>query len=710
MAVNLSPVGGVAAQFFTNTGAVLTGGKLFTYAAGTTTPQTTFTSGNGATPWTNPIVLDAAGRVPSSGEIWLTDGISYKFVLKDSTDVLIATYDNITGINSNFVNFVAEQEIQTATAGQTVFTLTTTEYQPGTNTLSVFVDGVNQYGPGAQYAYTETSSTVVTFVSGLHVGASVKFTTSQTLSGGTLDSSQIVYDPPFSGSVETTVEDKLAQTVSVMDFMTSAQIASVQAADLVEDVTAAIQAAIDYISAKPTRGSVYFPPGKYYVATGVTVSANGVWLKGDAMFSARIVGLPSGTADLVKFGPLTGLPSGVVDLGIAFEGGNSTYNCLTLDNCNGTFLNRVWVNGGKRGFNLITGTDDCQLTDCVAEECIESNFYLTGAHSVKLLNCLSYACQVNGLQMDTGPAVGVDHARPIQVSNFTDTNSQNFGVAVTDYTDICFENVSVVSAGSIDRPNGGFSLDNCTRVVMSNVTVSHTEFIGIQVNDSTSISITNPMIDRVGDYVSVPTAAYYGILVDNSTVSILGGAVTDVAGYGIRFAGGSDGKVIGTDIINPCQNGDAVNGLWALYVSDGSPNIVINGVDVIGNNVASTIGFYVDTTATLRFSNNYITGFPTLYAQSGGFVPKHLSNNAGVVTENSGVATIPSGSTSIIVTHGMSFTPSDKDISITFLEQGTADYGRWWVNNINSTQFRINVTNDPGVSGLDIGWRIQVLN
>ena len=39
MAVFLSPVGGVAAQFFTNTGAVLTGGKLYTYAAGTTTPS-----------------------------------------------------------------------------------------------------------------------------------------------------------------------------------------------------------------------------------------------------------------------------------------------------------------------------------------------------------------------------------------------------------------------------------------------------------------------------------------------------------------------------------------------------------------------------------------------------------------------------------------------------------------------------------------------
>jgi hypothetical protein len=101
MAVNLSPVGGGAAQFFTNSGVPLTGGKLFTYAAGTTTPQATYTTYQGNVAWTNPIVLDAAGRVPSSGEIWLTNGVSYKFVLKDANDVTIATYDNVDGINDS---------------------------------------------------------------------------------------------------------------------------------------------------------------------------------------------------------------------------------------------------------------------------------------------------------------------------------------------------------------------------------------------------------------------------------------------------------------------------------------------------------------------------------------------------------------------------------------------------------------------------------
>jgi hypothetical protein len=96
MAVNLSPVGGVAAQFFTNTGAVLTGGKLYTYLAGTTTPTPTYTTSAGNVARTNPIVLDAAGRVSGSGEIWLTAGIIYKFVLTDSADVLIGTYDNVS--------------------------------------------------------------------------------------------------------------------------------------------------------------------------------------------------------------------------------------------------------------------------------------------------------------------------------------------------------------------------------------------------------------------------------------------------------------------------------------------------------------------------------------------------------------------------------------------------------------------------------------
>ena len=255
MAVNLSPYGGVGAQFLDNSGNVLTGGKIYTYSAGTTTPQPTYTTNAGNIPHPNPIILDAAGRVPSGGEIWLTDGLTYKFILRDANDVLIATYDNVIGINSNFVNFTNQQEIQIATAGQTVFNFTTMQYQPGTNSLSVFVDGVNQYGPGAQYSYVETDSDTVTFVNGLHVGAEVKFTTSQLNTSGGVDAQQVSYNPPFTGGVATNVEAKLAETISVTDFGA--------VGDGVTDNYAAISAAVLAARGK----NLYFPEGQYLIDT-----------------------------------------------------------------------------------------------------------------------------------------------------------------------------------------------------------------------------------------------------------------------------------------------------------------------------------------------------------------------------------------------------------------------------------------------------------
>ena len=97
MAVNLSMLAGAGTQFFDNSGIPLAGGLVYTYTAGTTTPKVAYTTSSGSTPHTNPIVLDSAGRVPSGGEIWLTDNAAYKFVLKTSTATTIGTYDNITG-------------------------------------------------------------------------------------------------------------------------------------------------------------------------------------------------------------------------------------------------------------------------------------------------------------------------------------------------------------------------------------------------------------------------------------------------------------------------------------------------------------------------------------------------------------------------------------------------------------------------------------
>lgn len=93
--VNLSPVGN-GFQFFNNDGLPLNAGKIYTYQAGSTTPLATYTDSSGLIANTNPIILGTDGRPPST--IWLTEGFFYKFVLKDSSDVTIQTYDNLYGI------------------------------------------------------------------------------------------------------------------------------------------------------------------------------------------------------------------------------------------------------------------------------------------------------------------------------------------------------------------------------------------------------------------------------------------------------------------------------------------------------------------------------------------------------------------------------------------------------------------------------------
>lgn len=97
MTVALSPVAGAGWQFFDNSGLILSGGLLYVYSAGTTTPVTTYQDSAGTVAHTNPIVMDSAGRIPS--EVWLTTGAAYKFVLKTSTSVTLWTMDNLRGLN-----------------------------------------------------------------------------------------------------------------------------------------------------------------------------------------------------------------------------------------------------------------------------------------------------------------------------------------------------------------------------------------------------------------------------------------------------------------------------------------------------------------------------------------------------------------------------------------------------------------------------------
>lgn len=117
--------------------------------------------------------------------------------------------------------------------------------------------------------------------------------------GGNTNADLVAYLPPGTGAVATTAQVKFRQTISVFDFMTSAQIADVTAGTALVDVSAAIQAAINTL--KPANGlspekggTLYFPPGTYLVGTTIS-TYSAIELRG------------SGAATIMKAGPsLTG--------------------------------------------------------------------------------------------------------------------------------------------------------------------------------------------------------------------------------------------------------------------------------------------------------------------------------------------------------------------------------------------------------------------
>ena len=166
-AVSLSVFGGVGAQFFDNNGVPLSGGKIYSYQAGTSTPLATYTSSAGNVAHTNPIILDSAGRVPSGGEIWNQLQL-YKFVLKTSTEVTIATYDNV-GSSFNATAIIANF---TGNGSTVAFTLASAP--AGENATNVYINGVyqqkNTYSiAGAVLTFSEAPPGTASFGSSIEV-------------------------------------------------------------------------------------------------------------------------------------------------------------------------------------------------------------------------------------------------------------------------------------------------------------------------------------------------------------------------------------------------------------------------------------------------------------------------------------------------------------------------------------------------------------
>lgn len=429
MSVFLSPVGGAGAQFFDNNGNPLTGGKLYTYAAGTTTPQATYTSSAGSVFHSNPIILDAAGRVSGSSEIWLASGSSYKFVLKDANDVLLATWDDVFGNGDPAFN----------------------SYTPDANSL---------LAPGPV-----TVENALNQITDEDAGASV-----------------VGYLLNLPNAVAQTVEAKLAQTVSVKDFGATG--------DGVTNDTTAIQTAIDALSSNST---LVFPAGVYKInqiifdgLSNLTVTAYGArfLLTGDNagfLVKGACAGIYVQGGTLVGDGVNRDASPSTAQVGWLFGNETGAY-------VQNIFVQDVIVDNANIGFKFAAGTgtgsgnaNNVKISRCQAKDIVGTvggvgyGFQFSQAPNSTISDCQAINCGRHGIYFAEGRnyvatnCVIRDHRSTVYTAAyrvaFSISRSRNVAVSNCVF-DNCYDGtveIDVDTQGTApDNVSVGTVLSNCT--------------------------------------------------------------------------------------------------------------------------------------------------------------------------------------------------------------------------------------------------------
>lgn len=584
----------------------LAGGQVFFYQANTLTPKDTFQDVAMTILNTNPVVLDARGEATIIGTG------AYRQILKDASGVTIwdkTLPDLLASVQDAIAVFLtsATAVIQSIAALKAV----------DKNTVkNAIVQGYYARGDGGGGNYYLDATDTTTPDNGGTVIVATDGGRWKLIWSGQLSVRQ------FGAKGDNATNDQVA-----------------------------IQAAINVIAAAAIPGgTVYFPPGKYVIASGLAWTASSVSLKGANRLSSQIIA-SFATGDVISVGSAVTNPNDceISDLligssvtrtagaGIKFKNGHNLsiyrirsegqYIHVQFDGGAQQFIYTMTdfeLNNGFRGVYI--GSDgtlpqDVFLSGGLVTGCSEAGLYLKNVSGlymerIDFLNCL------NGVSSFpvTGEVCTAVWASAVLADTCSGTGwliQTNGGIVASWHLWGCWAS----TCGGTNVANRGFLFNNGSGTVkvinMDNPVAIANAGAGVECIGVESFTMTNP---NIGGNSTGGTGTRPGVQIGSSMTgwSIVGGKI----GTGAPYSNVAT-QNYGISIANLCD----------AYV--------ISGVVLSGNTLS---GIQDASGAT----DGTITSCP------------------GYRTSTRGVATIAVGQSTQVVTHNLGFTPVAQDINLTF--------------------------------------------
>jgi hypothetical protein len=653
-------------RYTDNNGNNLSGGKLYAFAAGTSTPLDTYSDQAGATPNAHPVVLNARGEATV---FWGSS--PYKVVLKDASDVEIWSQDNMQ-VQSDAADLasVATGKGDALIGVKLVATGSVARTQHDKNAEIISVKDFGAVGDGSTNDTAAVQAAVNAILADSTKGSAIYFPQGDyRVDQITVDLSTVV--PSGAGKL-TIYGDGIASQVTIR--------------------SAPNQNIFQVTGNAGQSFSFHMKSLRFGVASqGNNVAAAVIDTSSSTMLDFQIFDCY-----------FNGVPRGV----------SGSFVSGIINNCMFDFMTDYAIYSPSKEFRKL------EITNCHFYKVKDSAIYIDGSAAS---DANRDNTQAGGHLTITGCGFDRTFDNTVNQDQIVLKGLDNFVISG------CWFNGKTPS--STDSPRDFIQLTDCRNFVLSGLTAYYYSR-GLYIDaserfkvDSVHIRQGNLLASSGQGAVTYSTCSDFnadvhtfesqgtGVLVTSCNDFTITGRTTDAQFSGVVVSDSQRGEAT-VEVVdaNMADSGTASNTYGiAITGSTASAGILLNGCSSYVTNVSAGQKENIVLSAvsdTCRVSNCNATPVRT----SGSAITNNGTNNRiratrGYETKSSGQATITNPATTAVVNHGLALTPSIADIKLTF-NDASAGVTRVWPSTITSTQFTINANATPTTSSI-IGWHVD---